>query len=128
VFLQRRLVQSKPGLLDLDDDRAIGMPKIWMWSRHIRIRILAFSRTPTRRPPRALPPLDCTFTTIVRGPVRRHRLTLLARVGLTAAAAATTSTTAPFAPLRSRSRRLAVRLLMTMMMGLLSFLVAFLRL
>jgi hypothetical protein len=32
-FFEHRLMKSKLGLLDLDDDRAIGMPEIWMETR-----------------------------------------------------------------------------------------------
>ena len=120
VLLQRRLVQLKLGLPDLDDDGTIGMPEIWMLLR-VTIAIalaLARSRPPGRRP---LVSLGCVIAAIVRGPIRSRRLALLACVGL----AATITAMASSAPPMSRPRRLAPGLIMT---RLLSSLAAFLRL
>jgi hypothetical protein len=112
-------MQLKLGLPDLDDDGTIGMPEIWMPLRRTVTVTLAGipSRTPCRP---SLVPLGCVFAAIVRGPIRCRRLALLACVGLA------TTTMAPSAlPPISRSRRLALGL---MMMGFLSSLAAFLRL
>jgi len=108
VLLQRRLVQPKLGLFHLDDDGPIGMPKIGMSLCRARR-----ARTPVRRPRVALVPLGSVFVfAIVRSPIiRRRRLALPARAGLTAATGATTAA-APSALRRCRFRSLATGLLM----------------
>ncbi|KAI0284187.1 hypothetical protein BC826DRAFT_161026 [Russula brevipes] len=52
VLLQRRLVQPKLGLLDLDDG-AVGVPKVWISPRSARTRARA------RRPPPLSPSPSC---------------------------------------------------------------------